>query len=209
MGVLVEGRVTRYEVDSLCMSQYGPSFQRLEGRIRVATSLTSTPEVTTLPEFSLPDTYHLVPRPLPFESSDIRYSHLQHDGLISRRDKTMRDIQDYQHIRKNSTSSDVEELGGGKKLKNADFEEESKDYMLRNLEDEDCPVCLEGIMPLHGSGTTSLRPPTADDRSSALLSAVGCGIARAYPPLCSPPVRSSALHRLFGTTSLRPPTADD
>ncbi|KAK8919433.1 E3 ubiquitin-protein ligase [Platanthera zijinensis] len=116
---------------------YGPSFQRLEGRIQVATSLTSTPEVTTLPEFSLPDTYHLVPRPLPFES----------DGLISRRDKTTRDIQDYQHIRKNSASSDFEELGSGKKLKNADFDEESRDYMLRNLEDEDCPVCLEEYNP--------------------------------------------------------------
>lgn len=113
----------------------------------MATSLTSTPEVTTLPEFSLPDTYHLVPRPLPFESSDIRYSRLQHDGLFSRRDKTMRDIQDYQHIQKISSSSDVEELGSGKKLKNAGFEEESKDYMLRNLEDEDCPICLEEYNP--------------------------------------------------------------
>lgn len=105
--------------------------------------MTSTAVATTSPDFSLPDTYHVVPRPPPFETNDTRFSALHHGGLTSRRDKSMRDNQDYQHIRRISNTSDVEQLGSGKKLKNVDSEEESKDFILTDLEDEDCPVCLE------------------------------------------------------------------
>lgn len=102
---------------------------------------------------SLSDTYRLIPRPLPFDASDSRYSHSQRDGLISRRDKTMTHLQqENPRIR-----------SGDKKHKNGEFEEESKahcfemerdlpaktyaaGYLLESLEDEDvCPICLEGI----------------------------------------------------------------
>ncbi|KAH0462378.1 hypothetical protein IEQ34_009953 [Dendrobium chrysotoxum] len=73
------------------------------------------------PPFSMHfDVFH-VPRPLPFDTSETRYSRLQRDGLISRRDKTMSHIQDNQLIQTSGSNSDVEQLGGGKRSKNAEL----------------------------------------------------------------------------------------
>lgn len=150
----------RYFLHQL-FSGYVPTFQRLEGRTSapagpaMADPLTSAPALITSVDDPSSDAYRLVARPLPFDSGDSRYSRSQRDGLISRRDKAIR----------SAGNSDVEQLGGSKKHKNAGFEEESKadcfemerdlssnayatDYVLASLEDEDvCPICLEEYDP--------------------------------------------------------------
>ncbi|KAG0476716.1 hypothetical protein HPP92_013093 [Vanilla planifolia] len=156
----------RYFLHQL-FSGFGGTFQRIEGRnssstVQVATHLTSGTVNTA--DSSLSETYHLVPRPPPFDG-DAGYSRLQRDGLISRRDKAMCHIQDNEHIRRSGSTSDVEHMGGSKKWKNADFEEDSKTghsemekdvasktygtgYVLTNIEDEDvCPTCLDEYNP--------------------------------------------------------------
>ncbi|KAL0918798.1 hypothetical protein M5K25_010834 [Dendrobium thyrsiflorum] len=146
---------------------FGPTFHRVDGRTsasNVATPLTSTAVITTSVDTSLSDTQCLVPRPPPFES-DSRYSRSQRDGLISRRDKAVNHSQDNQHIRRSGSSTDVEQLAGGKKRNSVNSEEESKvshfemeenlpgkiystGNALKNLEDEDvCPTCLEEYNP--------------------------------------------------------------
>lgn len=124
------------------------------------TPLTSTGP-NTAADNSLSESYHLVPRPPPYDT-DSRYSRLQRDGLVSRRDKAMIHNQDdSQMLRRNSSSSGMEHLGDGKKRNNADSEEfkasrsESEKnlyakmsygtaYTITSTEDEDvCPTCLD------------------------------------------------------------------
>ncbi|PKA60248.1 E3 ubiquitin-protein ligase [Apostasia shenzhenica] len=144
-------------------SGHGVPFQRFEGRTSTvqASPLAST-AVTSSDDGSLSDTFNLIPRPPPYESEP-RYSRLQRDGLISRRDKATGHIPDNTQIRRSGSSSDFDH--GGKKWKDADFEEKSKmshlemekdtsakaygtGYGLTNLEDEDvCPTCLDEYTP--------------------------------------------------------------
>lgn len=143
-------------------------FQRLEGRpvpssAQGVTPLTSTGLSNLSAESSFSDTHHLVPRPPPYDT-DPRYSRLQRDGLVSRREKSMSHIQeDSQLLTRSSSSSCVEHLGSGKKKNSADSEEECKacrtesekllsakgsygmGYVFATSEDEDvCPTCLDG-----------------------------------------------------------------
>ncbi|XP_020587867.1 E3 ubiquitin-protein ligase At3g02290-like [Phalaenopsis equestris] len=152
----------RYFLHQL-FSGHVPTFQRLEGHtsasaVAVATPLTSTTATFSPANDSLSDTYHLVPRPLPFNSNDMIYSRSQHDGLISRREKITGHVTDHRRVRSGS-DSDVE-LGSGKKLENLNIEDESdreKDlsaktystgYVQGSLEDEDvCPICLDEYNP--------------------------------------------------------------
>lgn len=151
---------------------YMAMFQRLEGRtvasqIQGATPLAPTGPSTTLSDNSLSDSYHTVPRPIPYDS-DARYSRLLRDGLVSRREKALTHFQEEaQPLRRSSSSSGVEPLGTGKKRNGIDFEEESKTghlesleksssakilqggtYILSSSEDEDvCPTCLDEYTP--------------------------------------------------------------
>lgn len=144
-------------------------FQRLEGRtvpspIQGATPLASTGPSTTLSDNSLFDTYHSMPRPVPYDA-DPRFSRLQRDGLVSRREKALSHFQEEsQPLRRSNSGSGVENLGAGKKQNIIDFEEDCKagrlvpfekvlsakalqggSRMLTSSEDEDiCPTCLEG-----------------------------------------------------------------
>ncbi|KAF8400089.1 hypothetical protein HHK36_015964 [Tetracentron sinense] len=157
----------RYFIHQL-FSGYG-AIHRLEGRsvgspIQGATSLVSSSLGSTLPDSSLNDTHHSVPRPVPYDA-DQRYSRLQRDGLVSRREKSMTHFQEESRpLRKSSSSSGVEPLGTGKKWNGIDSEEEFKVgcldsserisstkasqglvYMPPSSEDEDvCPTCLDG-----------------------------------------------------------------
>ncbi|KAK2634753.1 hypothetical protein Ddye_029545 [Dipteronia dyeriana] len=149
------------------LSGYGAMFYRLEGRSvpssnQGATSLASSGIATALPENSLNDTQLSVSRPVPYDS-DQRYSRLQRDGLVSRRDKSSIHFQeDTQPLRRNVSGSGAESLGSAKKLNVVDAEEdcklvhsESSDkilatkvaygaYMQTSAEDEDvCPTCLD------------------------------------------------------------------
>lgn len=126
------------------------------------TPLTSTGLGSSSADSSFSETHHLVPRPAPYDT-DPRYSRLQRDGLVSRREKSMSHIQeDSQLLTRSSSSSCVEHLGSGKKKNNADSEDECKvcrsesdkimsakgfgtGYVLATAEDEDvCPTCLDG-----------------------------------------------------------------
>lgn len=148
--------------------QYGAIFHRLEGRsvpisnLGTASSASSVP-ATTLPDNSLNDNQFSVSRPATYDT-DQRYSRLQRDGLVSRRDKSMIYFQeDAQPIRRNMSSSGRESLGFGKKQNVVDSEEDCKlvdsessdkvlatkaaygPYTQTSTEDEDvCPTCLDG-----------------------------------------------------------------
>lgn len=148
--------------------QYGSTFHRLEGRsisspIQGA-SLASSGIATTLPDNSSNDIHLSVSRPVPSDS-DQRYSRLQRDGLVSRRDKSITHFQeDSQTLRRNMSSSGTESLGFGKKWNGVESEEDGKlshsessekalsakvafglAYTQTPSEDEDvCPTCLDG-----------------------------------------------------------------
>ncbi|KAJ0100861.1 hypothetical protein Patl1_05666 [Pistacia atlantica] len=147
--------------------QYGAVFHRLEGRSipssnQGATSLASSGIAATLPDNSPNDSQLSLSRSIPYDSEQ-RYTRLQRDGLVSRRDKSMIHFQeDTQPPRRNMSSSGTESLGFGKKQNGVDFEEDSKlihsessekalatkfafgDYLQTSAEDEDvCPTCLD------------------------------------------------------------------
>lgn len=149
----------------------GYIFQRLEGRAVTSstqgvTPLTSTGLGSPSADSSFSETHHLVPRPPPYDT-DPRYSRLQRDGLVSRREKSMSHTQeDSQLLARSSSSSCVEHLGSVKKKNSADAEEECKacrsdsekimsakglygtGYILTTSEDEDvCPTCLDEYTP--------------------------------------------------------------
>lgn len=102
---------------------------------------------------SLSNTYQHVPRPTPYEA-DSRYSHVQRDGLVLRREKSLNHLHEkMQVLRRNGSSSGTENLGYSKK-RNVDSEKEktlimklsyTMNYVPNTSEDEDvCPTCLEG-----------------------------------------------------------------
>lgn len=143
-------------------------FHRLEGRSVQSgvTALTSSGIGTSLNDNSPSDTQLAVSRPIPYDTSEQRYSRLQRDGLVSRREKSMIHFQDETHhpLRRNVSSSGAESLGFGKKQNAVDSKEDSKlvhsessdralaakmAYGVYNVqmsaEDEDvCPTCLDG-----------------------------------------------------------------
>lgn len=148
--------------------QYGAVFHRLEGRSipssnQAATSLAASGIAAALPDNSPNDSQLSLSRSIPYDSEQ-RYTRLQRDGLVSRRDKSMIHFQeDTQPPRRNMSSSGTESLGFGKKQNGVDFEEDSKlihsessekalatkfafgDYLQTSTEDEDvCPTCLDG-----------------------------------------------------------------
>ncbi|XP_010936434.1 E3 ubiquitin-protein ligase At3g02290 isoform X1 [Elaeis guineensis] len=111
---------------------------------------------------SIPDTYRTPPRPLPYD--DPRCSRLQHDGLISRRDKSSSHChEETEPLRRNSNDADIESRSrldkwhgsnceGGSKLCRSEsslkhpLTEDTKGatYFFPSSEDEDvCPTCLE------------------------------------------------------------------
>ncbi|WOL17978.1 hypothetical protein Cni_G26771 [Canna indica] len=151
------------------LSGYGTTFQRLDGRsvpsqIQTTTTLSSTASGIAPSDNSFSETFHLVPRPLPYDT-DPRYSRTRRDGLISRHEKTSHTQEDSHALRRNGSSSAVEPLGSGKKPNIAEFEEGCKlshsesektliakacgtGLMVTSSEDEDvCPTCLEEYTP--------------------------------------------------------------
>ncbi|GFZ20990.1 hypothetical protein Acr_29g0001520 [Actinidia rufa] len=68
-------------------------------------TLASSGTGTELPDSSFNDALHSVSRPLPYDA-DQRYSRLQRDGLVSRRDKSITNFQEAsQPLRRNTSSS--------------------------------------------------------------------------------------------------------
>ncbi|XP_022726956.1 E3 ubiquitin-protein ligase At3g02290-like isoform X2 [Durio zibethinus] len=146
---------------------YGALFHRLEGRpvssqIQGA-SLSSMEIVTTTPNISANETHVTMSRPVPYDTEQ-RYSRLQRDGLVSRRDKSVTHFQEEtQPLRRSISSSGVESLGIGRKRYGVESEEDSKivnpessertlalkvaygsNYLQSSSEDEDvCPTCLD------------------------------------------------------------------
>ncbi|KAG1363576.1 E3 ubiquitin-protein ligase [Cocos nucifera] len=150
-------------------SGYSAMFQRLEAQtvaspVQAVTPFTSTGIGTTSADSSLSETYHLGPQP-PSYATDPRFSRSQHDGLISRRDKSMSHLQEEsQTHRSNGSSSAVEHLGSVNQQISAETEEEkpshsesgknlyakaySTGYVIAASEDEDvCPTCLDEYTP--------------------------------------------------------------
>lgn len=150
---------------------YGVMFHRLEGRSIASpiqgASFTPSGVGTALPENSSNEIHLSVSRPVPSDS-DQRYSRLQRDGLVSRREKSTLHLQDdSQPLRRNTSSSGTESLGFGKKWNGVESEEDGKlghsessekpltakvayglVYMQPSSEDEDvCPTCLDEYTP--------------------------------------------------------------
>ncbi|OMO59817.1 hypothetical protein COLO4_34045 [Corchorus olitorius] len=147
---------------------YGAMFHRLEGRpvssqIQGA-SLSSSAIATAVPDNLVNESHVAMSRPVPYDTEQ-RYSRLQRDGLVSRRDKSVTHFQEEtQPLRRDMSSSGVESLGTGKKRNAVDSEEgnkighpESSDrtlatkvsygqtYVQSSSDDEDvCPTCLDG-----------------------------------------------------------------
>ncbi|CAL9083208.1 unnamed protein product [Musa textilis] len=149
---------------------YGATFQRLDGhsvpsQIQITTPSSLSTAAGNAPDNSACETYHVVPLPQPYDA-DPRYSRLQREGLVSRREKSMNHTQEELHtLRRNGSSSAVETLGAIKKRNIAESEEgfklthpESEKYLsakacdtsfvITTPEDEDvCPTCLEEYTP--------------------------------------------------------------
>ncbi|MBA0872033.1 hypothetical protein Goshw_005172 [Gossypium schwendimanii] len=146
---------------------YGALFHRLDGRpasqIQGA-SLSSTTTVTAISDNSAIETHVTMSRPVPYDAEQ-RYSRLQRDGLVSRRDKSVTHFQEEtQPLRRNISSSDGESLGIGRKWNEVELEDDSKiahlelserslapkvaqgpNYIQPSAEEEDvCPTCLDG-----------------------------------------------------------------
>lgn len=122
--------------------------------------------INSLPADNSMNESHLsISRSLPYDP-EARYSRLQRDGLISRRDKSTSHFQeDAQPVRRNLSGSGIESLGLGKRRNVVDSEEDCKFGLLESTEkalntktadgllyvqpsseDEDvCPTCLEGV----------------------------------------------------------------
>ncbi|KAF5449198.1 hypothetical protein F2P56_029670 [Juglans regia] len=159
-------------------SGYGAMFHRLEGQSLSSpiqgASFTPSGVGTSLPDNSSNDIHLSVSRPVASDS-DQRYSRLQRDGLVSRRDKSMTHFQeDAQPLRRNMSSSGTESLGFRKKLNGVETEEDGKPghsessetasiakiaygltYTQPSSEDEDiCPTCLDEYTPENPKITT-------------------------------------------------------
>lgn len=152
--------------------QYGAMFQRLDARsvsspVQGANFLASSAMSPTLSENSSSDSHISASRPLAYDT-DQRYSRLQRDGLVSRRDKSLTHLHEDSQLRRNMSSSGVESLGFGKKWNGVDTEEDCKvchsessekalatkvafglTYTQPSSEDEDvCPTCLDGNLSM-------------------------------------------------------------
>ncbi|PKI42815.1 E3 ubiquitin-protein ligase At3g02290-like [Punica granatum] len=150
---------------------YRGIFHRLEGRpvtAQIQGATLSSSAISSLPaDNSMNDSHGSISRPLPYDS-DPRYSRLQRDGLVSRREKAMSHFQeDTQPMRRNLSSSGIEALGLGRRRNGVDSEEDCKFSLLEtsekalttksadgliyvqpSSEDEDlCPTCLEEYTP--------------------------------------------------------------
>ncbi|XP_031492344.1 E3 ubiquitin-protein ligase At3g02290-like [Nymphaea colorata] len=143
-----------------------------QGEIRAVTSapqgvtpLAAPGQVSPLVDNSLLDMYRSPPRPLPYDV-DSRYSRLQRDGLISRREKASSHFHDESEpLQRNSSSSGLDSLS--EKWKRTEYDGQSKNglsdssskhllskvssevaYTFPSSEDEDvCPTCLEEYTP--------------------------------------------------------------
>lgn len=149
--------------------QYTTVYHRPDGRsasspIQGATSWVSSGNGSTITESSLDDTHLSISRPVPYDAEQ-RYSRLQRDGLVSRREKSTSHFQEEsQPLRRNLSSSSTDPLGFGKKQNEIDSEEDGKVGLSESSEkplgtkggyglvfvqpcseDEDvCPTCLDG-----------------------------------------------------------------
>ncbi|XP_068666001.1 E3 ubiquitin-protein ligase At3g02290-like [Aristolochia californica] len=156
----------RYFLHQL-FSGYSATFQRLEGRtvtspVHGVTSLASNELGPTSSDTAISDPYNLsLLRPVPYDA-DPRYSRVQRDGLVSRRDKILTHVQEEtQPLCRSSSSSCAEPLVVAKKWTEIDCEEGRKavhseslekstkvsrgvNYIPSSSEDEDvCPTCLD------------------------------------------------------------------
>lgn len=145
----------------------GAVFHRLEGRSVSNNQGSASSASPALLDSASNDVYHSisVPRAVAYDG-DQRYSRLQRDGLVSRRDKSTAHLQEEsQPLRRTTSTSEIEPLGSNIKRRNgAESEEDCKivhqlepagkpsitkvihglDYKLRLSEDEDvCPTCLD------------------------------------------------------------------
>ncbi|KAK3021113.1 hypothetical protein RJ639_045497 [Escallonia herrerae] len=104
--------------DALAGLKYGATFHRIEGRtvspsIQGATFPTSSTG-TVLPDSCLNDARQSLSRPLSYDPEQ-RFSRLQRDGLVSRREKSITQFQEEsQPLRRNISSSGIEKMGSGK-----------------------------------------------------------------------------------------------
>uniref|UniRef100_A0A0D9V9S3 RING-type E3 ubiquitin transferase n=1 Tax=Leersia perrieri TaxID=77586 RepID=A0A0D9V9S3_9ORYZ len=149
--------------------KYTATFQRLESRpsnpAQGAAPLASTNPSTNITDNSLSETYHLVSRPPPYDT-DPRYTRVQREGLVSRREKSINLTQEESlALRRNGSSSGIEHLAAQKKWSSTEPESEYKVHRSESTkslsaksynngfaavtsEDEDvCPTCLEEYTP--------------------------------------------------------------
>jgi hypothetical protein len=152
---------------SLVLLKYTATFQRLESRpsspAQGAASLGSSNPSAGTTDNSLAETFQLVSRPLPYDT-DPRYTRVQREGLVSRRDKSINLTQEESlALRRNGSSSAIEHLASHKKRSSTDTDPDykvhrsestkslsakaySSSYTVVTSEDEDvCPTCLEGL----------------------------------------------------------------
>ncbi|CAA6663978.1 unnamed protein product [Spirodela intermedia] len=148
------------------LSGNGAAFQRMDGRNVMLSIQGGSPSASTglgvVPDNgSLTETCHLVPRPASYDT-EARYSLSQRDGLVSRHEKFMGNVQESSRAFRSSNSSGTLHLGSAKKKDITDSEEESTtalseydkfwpgkasggiDHVVTTSEEEDvCPTCLE------------------------------------------------------------------
>lgn len=139
-------------------------FRRGEEQAISSTTQGSGSLTTTAPlDNSVCDMYHPPPRPLPY-NADPRYSHLQRDGLVSRREKGSSHLHEETEPLRSEADLDSESLSSGDKWNESTGEEGLKEshtkssmkistekpmtgfsHIYSSPEDEDvCPTCLEG-----------------------------------------------------------------
>ncbi|XP_073105529.1 E3 ubiquitin-protein ligase At3g02290 isoform X2 [Elaeis guineensis] len=147
-----------------CLFKYMGFFRRGEVRA-IPSSVEGTAPLASaalVTDDFIPDTYCSPPRPLPYD--DPRFSRLQRDGLVSRRDKSSSHFhEESEPLRRNSNDTEMEPMSRVDKWCGSNYEGESKLYHSESLlkhpltedttgatyffpssEDEDvCPTCLE------------------------------------------------------------------
>lgn len=130
--------------------------------IQGAASMTSTASLDN----SLSDMYRSPPRPLPYDA-DPRYFRLQHEGLVSRREKGSSQFHEESEPLRSDNDVESESFSAGDKWNDSSCEDGSKEqrskssvtlssakstagfaYIYSPSEDEDvCPTCLEEYTP--------------------------------------------------------------
>ncbi|KAK4740763.1 hypothetical protein SAY87_024351 [Trapa incisa] len=160
------------------LTGYRGVFHRIGGRpvtAQIQGTAVAFSSINILPaDNSMNESHVSISRSLPYDS-ETRYTRLQRDGLVSRRDKSMSHFQeDAQPVRRNVSSSGMESLGLGKRRSVIDLEEDCKFGLLESSDkalntrtadglidmqsssdDEDiCPTCLEEYTPENPKITT-------------------------------------------------------